>query len=342
MGFGKKISIVLASIALASASLLVACESSTTSSKDSGKKQLKIGVDYETLQTSYWVSSHDTMKAELKKRGYEMVDAVADNDANKQFEQIRNFIAQKVDGIIVVPKDAKTVIPMIKAANKAHIPIVVYNRPPAPNDGEYVTVIADNKKISADTVQFLADQAKKTGEKQKAMILVGDLGDQNAIDRRDGFLEIVEKNKDIIDVVAKVPTEWNQEKALAGVTNALQAHPDINFIFASSDFLFPSVIQALKSTNKWKKIGEKGHVILGGFDGDDGAYKLLKDGYLDATGVQDMYYESEHAVQAIVDQIEGKKVDQKLLDPGFVINQDNLSKEEGRMWGAQVFNKSNK
>ncbi|TBL76538.1 sugar ABC transporter substrate-binding protein [Paenibacillus thalictri] len=301
-----------------------------------GKKKLKIGVSFETLQTSYWVVGFNAIKKDIQDRGYDVVEAIADGDSNRQLEQVKNFIAQKVDGIIIVPKDEKTIIPMIKAANDAKIPIVLYNRPPAKTDAVSTTVVADNKKITAETVQYMVDQARKQGGKYKAMILIGDLGDQNGIARRDGFLEVVEKNKDIIDVVAKVPTEWNQEKALAGVTNALQANPDINFVFSSTDFLFPSLVSALKAANKYKKIGEPGHVILGGFDGDDTAYKMLKDNYLDADGVQDVYFESKSAVQAVVDMLDGKKVQEFIYDPGFVIHQGNLKEKEAQMWGSSV------
>ncbi|MEJ7709374.1 MAG: hypothetical protein WKF84_05835 [Pyrinomonadaceae bacterium] len=53
-------------------------------------------------------------------------------------------------------------------------------------------------------------------------------------------------------------------KALAGVTNALQAHPDINFIFTSSDFLFPSIVSALKAAGKYKKVDGGGPRTAGG------------------------------------------------------------------------------
>ena len=92
---------------------------------------VRIGVAFETLQTEYWVASFEAVRAELDRRGIEMIEAVADNDANRQLEQIHTFIARGVDGILVAPKDATTVVPMIRAANEAGIPIVIYNRPPA-------------------------------------------------------------------------------------------------------------------------------------------------------------------------------------------------------------------
>ena len=301
-------------------------------------KQLTIGVNFETLQTEYWVAGFEALKAELAKRNMRVVEAVADGDSNRQLQQIRTFVTRKVDGIVLVPKDSKTCLPAIKAANDAGIPIVLFNRPAADSGGavKSVAVVADNRKLTRETVEFMVEQARKSGRKHKALLIVGDLGDINAIGRKDGFYDAVKGQEAVVEVVAEVPSEWNQEKARAGVVNALQANPDISFIFSSSDFLFPSVIAALKSANKYHKIGEPGHVILGGFDGDATAYQMLVDRYLDATGVQDVYFESEQSIQALVDQMEKKEVPPLILDPGFVIHQGNLEEKKARMWGANV------
>jgi ABC-type sugar transport system substrate-binding protein len=301
-----------------------------------GSKPLTIGVAFETLQTEYWIAGFDSIKAEAKARGATVLEAVADGDTNRQLEQIRNFITRKVDGIIMVPKDAQTCLPMIRAANAAGIPIVLFNRPADKSDARSVAVVADNRALAEGTVAHLVSEARKTGRKHKAMILIGDLGDVNAIGRRDGFEAALKGNESVVEVVARVPTEWNQEKAQAGVVNALQANPDISLIFTSSDFLFPSIISALKSAGKYRKIGEPGHVILGGFDGDGTAYQMMKDGYLDATGVQDVYFEARQCFQAILDLRANKEVPALILDPGFVIHQGNLAQKSAQMWGAQV------
>lgn len=330
------------SITCATLILLIAgvasCDRGSASSSDGGRDKPVIGVVFDTLQTEYWVASRDAIEAELKARGADMLLAVANNDANRQLEQVNDFIAKGVDGIIIAPKDAQTVVPMIKAANRAEIPIVLYNRPPAETSGKSVTIVADNLEITRKTVEYMCQQAKESGGKHKAMILLGDLGDINAIGRRDGFEQAVAQYPEIIQVVARVPTEWNQEKALAGVTNALQANPDINFIFSSSDFLFPSIVSALKGVNKYRKIGEEGHVLLGGFDGDATAYQMLVDGYLDADGVQDVYFECKESVRAVFDLIEGKEVPPVIKDPGFVIHQGNLEEQKANMWGANIRN----
>ncbi len=324
-------------LALAVLIALTGCKPSTeTPGKADGTTQMTVGVAFETLQTEFWVAALGAFRDELAKRNIKMLEAIADGDANRQLEQVKNFITRKVDGIVVVPKDSKTIIPAIKSANAAGIPIALFNRPPDKSDARSVTVVADNYAITKATVEYLVQQAKLTGRKHKVMILIGDLGDINAIGRRDGFEDVVKQHPDVIEVVARIPTEWNQEKAQAGVVNALQANPDISFIFSSSDFLFPSVVSALKTAGKYHKIGTEGHVLLGGFDGDRMAYQMLVDGYLDADGVQDVYFEAAAAVQAILDMKSGKPVAERIADPGFVIHQGNLKEMAARMWGAKL------
>ena len=63
---------------------------------------------------------------------------------------------------------------------------------------------------------------------------------------------------------------------------------------------------------------------------------MLNDGYLDATGVQDVYFEAQQSVQAIVDLRAGKQLPEIIRDPGFVIHQGNLKEKSAQMWGANV------
>lgn len=142
-------------------------------------------------------------------------------------------------------------------------------------------------------------------------------------------------------MVARVATEWNADKAFAGLTNALQANPDINMLTTSSDFLLPQIQQALKVAGKWKKTGEEGHVLLAGFDGDQGQYQVLQDGYMDAGGVQNLFLEADLAIDAVKKMKAGEHVDKLLLDPGFVMTQANLMSERDKMWGYAVWKKQN-
>jgi inositol transport system substrate-binding protein len=330
------LAVLLLCLLTLSAGFLTGCKPSATPAPGKGAPQLTIGVSFETLQTEYWVVALKAFEEGLAKHNVKMLHAIADGDANRQFEQVRSFITRGVDGIVVVPKDSKAILPVIKAANEANIPMVLFNRPADKSDARSVAIVADNFVLTKETVLYMVAQARKDGKKHKAMVVIGDLGDMNAVGRRDGFEAAVKEAGEVIEVVARVPSEWNQEKAQSGVVNALQTHPDIDFLFTSSDFLFPSIVSALKAAGKYKKVGEPGHVILGGFDGDSTAYQMLVDGYLDATGVQDVYFEVEACLQAILDCREGKPVAEVIRDPGFVIHQGNLKEMAPRMWGANA------
>ena len=320
---------------LAALLLVAGCGGQRPASSGDGES-LTIGVAFETLQTEFWVAAWHKLRTDTAAKGITMLEAVADGDPNKQFEQIRTFINRRVDGIIIVPKDGKTVIPMIRAANAAGIPIVLFNRPADRTDAPHTAVVPDNEAITKGTVDYLIGRARAGGGTTKAAILLGDLSDVNAIGRRDGFEAAVKDAGTAVDVVARIPTDWNQEKALAGLQSAFQSHPDIGLVFTSSDFMLPSIRSVLSARGRWKKVDESGHVILGGFDGDPTAYGLMVEGYLDATGVQDVFWEAEQAIQVIVDAKAGQAPPARLEDPGFAITQENMTSLADRMWGAVI------
>jgi ribose/xylose/arabinose/galactoside ABC-type transport system permease subunit/ABC-type sugar transport system substrate-binding protein len=254
-------------------------------------------------------------------------------DDNRQYQQVQSMIQRGVDGIIMVHTDDKAVIPAIRAANAAGVPLVHFNRPPAPNDAYSVAVVADNRKLMENTVTELVRIARQRGGTYKAALLVGDLGGANAVQRRDGFQDAIARHGDIVEVVAHIATEWNADKAFAGLSNALQAHPDINMLVTSSDFLTPQIEQALRIAGKWHKSDDPRHVLIAGFDGDDNGYEQLAAGYFDVDGVQDLDYEVELTFQALDQLWAGQRPPKTLVDPGFVISRDTLNEKRERMWG---------
>ena len=93
--------------------------------------------------------------------------------------------------------------------------------------------------------EWMAKYARLKGLKLKVLELVGDLADNYVLDRSKGFKEVMNANKDIVELVTSVPTEWNLDKSLAGTTNALQANKEINAIYMHSDYLLEPTVQAL-------------------------------------------------------------------------------------------------
>jgi inositol transport system substrate-binding protein len=79
-------------------------------------------------------------------------------------------------------------------------------------------------------------------------------------------------------------------------------------------------------------------VILGGIDGDSTAAKLMKDGYVDATGVQDLFYEAQVIMDSLLAAIAGgEKTPEKWIeDAGFALTQDNITERATDMWGFKL------
>jgi ABC-type sugar transport system substrate-binding protein len=198
--------------------------------------------------------------------------------------------------------------------------------------------VADNEKITEQAVSYMAEQAKKLGRKVTPLIVVGDLGDRNAVARRQGFLNVIQRNPDLFNNVIEVPSKWDAATALANLEAALRANPDVDLIFTSSDFLYPQVRAVLQPLGKWKKIKEPGHVILGGLDGDTRAARWMEQGYVDATGVQDLFYEADVLLNALLRAIKaGEKTPEKWMDdPGFALTQENMAERKMDMWGFKI------
>ncbi len=304
-------------------------------------KDVKICFAYESLESGFWVASHQAINQSLAAKGVEVIEFNANGDANRQLEQVKDCIAQGVDGIILIPKDGETAVTIVGEANKAGVPIGVYNRPPANDSNPTLAVQANNEVIAEQAVSYLAEQAKKLGRKVTPLIMVGDLGDPNAVARLRGFYNVIEANPDLFNEPIEVPTDWDGDTALANLEAALQTNPDVDLIFTSSDFLYPIIRSVLEPLGKWKKVDEEGHLIIGGLDGDPGACQLMKDGYVQATGVQDLFYEADVLLEAILEAIaKGEGTPENWMDdPGFALTLDNFSEKEKSTWGCLLLEK---
>jgi len=331
MSAAKWIGMLLVAVALTLAG--VSC-----SDRGSGEDQVTICFAFQDLETEFWVAAHKAITETLRGKGIQVIERNANEDANRQLEQVRAAIARGVDGIIIIPQDGESAVTIVGEANKAGVPIGVFNRPPANDSNPAIVVVADNERISEETVAYMAEEAKKLGRKVTPLILVGDLGDSNAVARRKGFMNVIGANPDLFNAAMQVPTKWDAATAQANLEAALQQNPNVDLIFVSSDFLYPQVRAVLEPLGKWKKIGEPGHVILGGVDGDVRAARWMREGYVDASGVQDLFYEADVLLKALLGAIEaGEKTPKKWMDdPGFALTQANMKERAMDMWGFKL------
>lgn len=309
----------------------------TTAAGATTAQAATICFSFQDLETEFWVAGHKAITSTLTEMGHTVLERNANEDVNKQLEQIKDCIAQGVDGVIMIPQDGESANTIIRESQNSDVPIVVFNRPPA-DTSQGVIVVADNAGIAEDATDFVLQQTLEGAAddaKLNAVVIVGDLGDSNAIARKQGFEAAVAKYPDRFNVI-EVASEWDAATALANLEAAVTANPQIDVMFTSSDFLFPTIRSVLEPRGMWKKVGEEGHIPLAGLDGDATACQLIKDGFVDATGVQDLYFEAEASVNAIVKAVEAGETDpnEVIFDPGFTLTSANVGEREMDMWGC--------
>ncbi|HSM34345.1 MAG TPA: sugar ABC transporter substrate-binding protein [Anaerolineae bacterium] len=291
---------------------------------------------HEDLETEFWLAGHKAMTETLRAQGHNVLERYGP-DANEQLELLNDCIAQDVDGIFVIPKDGSIALTLIEQANAADIPIGIFNRPPQSEDGAAIVVQADNRTIARDAVQYIYDVAKEMGkESVTPLIMVGDLGDPNAVGRYEGFYDVINSDPEFFGQPIEVPTKWDAATAQANLQAAMAANPEVDFLFTSSDFLFPTIKGILEPMGKWVTRDDPNHVLMAGLDGDVNACRQIKDGFVDSTGVQDLYFEAELMLNALLEAIETGETqpDAWLDDPGFALTAGNLAEREMDMWGC--------
>jgi hypothetical protein len=97
---------------------------------------------------------------------------------------------------------------------------------------------------------MVAQCAQIPGKKHKAMVVLGDLGDINAIGRRDGFEAAVKGNEDRGRGRGARASEWNQEKAQAGVVERAASEPGHQLYLHVVGLSFPSIVSRFEG--RWE------------------------------------------------------------------------------------------
>ena len=154
----------------------------------------------------------------------------ADDSSEKQKEDIRYFIRNKVDLLIVSPNEAEEVTPAVDEAFEAGIPVIVVDRN-VTGDNYTAFISADNTQIGYMQGQYVADNIKSGGG--KVIEIKGLTGSTPAIERHNGFLEGLADAD--IEIVASVDAGWRSDTAEMLADSLLALYPDVDMIVAQND-----------------------------------------------------------------------------------------------------------
>lgn len=201
------------------------------------------------------------------------VSIISANDDNaKQIADIRRFIEEDYDIIVVSPREAEALTPVIKEAYEKGIPVVLFDRT---INGETYTAYqgADNYLIGKEAGLYFGNRMKDGG---KIIEILGLAGSTPAVDRDRGFRDAL-KDFSKVELVGTGYTDWTPVRGAEVADSLLSFYPDVKAIFAQNDRI------ALAARKVAEKNGLNNIVIAGVDATPDVGIKAVADGVIDAT-----------------------------------------------------------
>jgi simple sugar transport system substrate-binding protein len=245
---------------------------------DAGGKKKVVGFAQVGAESAWRTANSKSVQDEAAKRGYDLKFVSADQKPEKQVGDVRNFISQKVDLILVAPIVETGWESVLKEAKDENIPVVMSDRRANVPEDYYVTFIgSDFIEEGRRAGRWLAE---KTGGKAVIFQLEGTMGSAPQIDRRKGFEEAI-KDKPGMKVIRSQTGEFTRAKgkdAMEAFLNSPEGK-DITAVFAHNDDMAMGAIQAIEAAGK--KPGQD--IVIVSIDGIKDAFQAIVDGKLNCT-----------------------------------------------------------
>lgn len=308
---------------------------SETGDENTSKDALTIGISIDQLFSSR-VATVMGLEEAGAAAGVEMIELVADGNAQTQNNQINTLIGQGVDGLLVCPVDLAAIETSLMAATAANIPVVLFDRD-APGS-QNVLAFYSNDAVSDGYVggKYLAEQLAALGlDSYKIAELRGPVNDDTANQRHDGFVQAVEEVLGDKATIVEVDTgAWDTATALANLQSSYQANPDYNAIFCGTDSFFPACETVLSDLNKMKLIGEDEHVLIVGINGSKEGYDAVVAKKCDGIVVMNCGDYGQAAMNGLLDYINNGTVPERVnfTDSSFYSYEDIEANAEN-IWG---------
>jgi ribose transport system substrate-binding protein len=268
-------------------------------------------------QALFFNQINDGAKQAADKAGAKLVIFNANNVAAAQNSAIEDYVAQKVDGIVLIAIDVNGVKPAVTAAKKAGIPVVAIDaRIPDGDNAAFIGV--DNKGAGEQIGKYFADYAKsKMGGSAKVGI-VGALNSFIQNQRLDGFKAAAEGAG--VKFLDTVDGQNIQDVALTAAENLMTANPDMNALYATGE---PALVGAISAVTSQQGTGK---VKVFGWDLTAQAIKGIDEGWIVAVVQQDPFQEGVAGVETVLKIKKGETVNPSIDIPVTIVTKDNVDK----------------
>ncbi|EPG8608904.1 substrate-binding domain-containing protein [Raoultella ornithinolytica] len=235
---------------------------------------------------------------------------VAQNDA------IENYIQQGVKGILVAAIDVNGIMPAVKEAAAANIPVIAIDAV-LPAGPQAAQVGVDNIEGGRIIGQYFVDYVQKEMGGQARLGIVGALNSAIQNQRQKGFEETLKSNPKI--TIANVVDGQNvQDKAMTAAENLITGNPDLTAIYATGEPALLGAIAAVENQGRQK------YIKVFGWDLTAKAISGIDGGYVTAVLQQDPEKMGAEALKALNSITSGKTVPKTILVPATVVTKANV------------------
>jgi inositol transport system substrate-binding protein len=279
----------------------------------SGNKSIKIGVSMKF--DDLWLTTlRDAMtKYAASQPGVELIMVDSKEDVATQLGQVENFVAQKVDAIVLIPANTDAADPMTKAAQDAGIPLVYVNRIPSNLPAGVTYVGSESIQAGIMQAEWIA---KKLNGKGNVVIMNGDLAQEAAQKRTEGEKQVFAKYPDI-HIIKEDTANWSRDQGLALMENWLSTGDQIDAVASNNDEMAIGALSAIEAA------GKLGKIIVGGVDASPDALAEMDKGRLNVTVFQNAVGQGEGGIKAAIAVARGEKVDQITWVPFVLVTPEN-------------------
>lgn len=202
------------------------------------------------------------------------IRSVKDN-TEQQIQDIRKFMEQGIDLLIIAPNEATPLTPVIEEVYDRGIPVVLVDRTIF-SDKYTAYLSADNFEIGRAVGEYIVNY---TGGKGKVVELSGLSGSTPATDRHQGFSGVISRSPGI-ELLGIRDAGWLKEEAVEQMTLFLEEFPEIDLVFAQNDRMAAGAYEAAQKAGREK---EMKFIGIDAVPGDGYGIDQVLEGTLDAT-----------------------------------------------------------
>ncbi len=255
--------------------------------RDSGQTAAggpRVALVLKTLNNPFFMDMQEGAEAAARQLGVRLTVQAAEReiDVEKQMQIIENLIQTKVEVICVVPSGSREIVPAIGKANAAGIPVIIVDtrldEAAAAAAGVTFATFIGSDNYDGGLVAGRHLIALKQGRGRVA-ILEGIPGHETSEARVRGFREALQEAPGM-PIVASQPANWERDQGFSVCQNLLQAHPDLDAMFACNDMMALGAMEAIAAA------GKTGQITLLGFDAVADARTAIAAGTLAASVAQ--------------------------------------------------------